>query len=69
MLDGVLDGTLNAAFADGPITHPGLEGMPVYREEMMIVTPHGHPPHQTGQRCEWLQYLCLSRQLFLSSPL
>jgi DNA-binding transcriptional LysR family regulator len=46
MLDGVLDGTLNAAFVDGPITHPGLEGMPVYREEMMIVTPHGHPPIQ-----------------------
>lgn len=44
MLDGVLDGTLNAAFVDGPITHPGLEGMPVYREEMMIVTPNGHPP-------------------------
>ena len=46
MLDGVLDGTLNAAFVDGPITHPGLEGMPVYREEMMIVTPNGHPPIQ-----------------------
>ncbi|SQB39718.1 LysR family transcriptional regulator [Citrobacter koseri] len=28
----------------GPITHPGLEGMPVYREEMMIVAPHGHSP-------------------------
>lgn len=44
MLDGVLQGHLNAAFVDGPITHPGLEGMPVYQEEMMVVTPHGHPP-------------------------
>lgn len=67
MLDGVLDGTLNAAFVDGPITHPGLEGMPVYREEMMIVTPNGHP-HSAGQRRQRLQYLRLSRQLFLSPP-
>lgn len=43
MLDGVLEGKLNAAFIDGPLMHPGLEGMPVYQEEMMIVAPHGHP--------------------------
>jgi len=44
MIDGVLDGTLSAAFVDGPIMHPGLEGIPVYQEEMMIVAPHGHEP-------------------------
>ncbi|CAM6189705.1 LysR family transcriptional regulator [Citrobacter sedlakii] len=44
MLDGVLEGHLNAAFIDGPVPHPGLEGIPVYKEEMMVVAPHGHPP-------------------------
>lgn len=44
MIDGVLEGTLSAAFVDGPIMHPGLEGIPVYREEMMIVAPAGHEP-------------------------
>lgn len=42
MLEGVLEGHLNAAFVDGPITHPGLEGIAVYQEEMMVVTPQGH---------------------------
>lgn len=31
MIDGVLEGTLSAAFVDGPLSHPELEGMPVYR--------------------------------------
>lgn len=44
MIDGVLEGTLSAAFVDGPVMHPGLDGMPVYQEEMMIVAAHGHPP-------------------------
>ncbi|UXY08849.1 LysR substrate-binding domain-containing protein [Kosakonia sp. ML.JS2a] len=43
MIDGVMEGKLSAAFVDGPIMHPGLEGIPVYREEMMIVAPYGHP--------------------------
>lgn len=38
----MLEGTLSAAFVDGPLSHPELEGMPVYREEMMLVTPAGH---------------------------
>ena len=42
MIDGVLEGRLSAAFVDGPLMHPGLEGIPVYREEMMIVAPVGH---------------------------
>ncbi|HGK4672847.1 TPA: LysR family transcriptional regulator [Kluyvera georgiana] len=44
MTDGVLEGTLSAAFIDGPVMHPGLDGMPVYQEEMMIVAAHGHSP-------------------------
>jgi DNA-binding transcriptional LysR family regulator len=36
--------TLSAAFVDGPLVHPGLEGLPVFPEEMMIVAPFGHPP-------------------------
>ena len=44
MTDGVLEGTLSAAFVDGPVMHPGLDGMPVYPEKMMIVAAHGHPP-------------------------
>lgn len=43
MTEGVLEGTLSAAFVDGPVIHPGLEGIPVYPEEMMIVAPKGHP--------------------------
>ncbi|WP_039058350.1 LysR family transcriptional regulator [Enterobacter sp. Bisph1] len=42
MIDGVIEGQLSAAFVDGPIMHPGLEGLPVYREEMMIVAPVSH---------------------------
>ncbi|WP_318367837.1 putrescine utilization regulator PtrR [Enterobacter sp.] len=44
MIDGVLDGKLSAAFVDGPLMHPGLEGIPVYQEEMMLVAPGGHDP-------------------------
>jgi DNA-binding transcriptional LysR family regulator len=48
MIDGILEGTLSAAFVDGPLMHPGLEGLPVYREEMMIVAPRprAHHPRQ-----------------------
>jgi DNA-binding transcriptional LysR family regulator len=44
MIDGVTEGRLSAAFVDGPVMHPALEGVPVYQEEMMIVTPKGHAP-------------------------
>lgn len=37
MLEGVLEGKLNAAFIDGPINHTAIDGIPVYREELMIV--------------------------------
>jgi len=44
MLDGVLAGTLSAAFVDGPVLHPVLDGLPVWREEMVVVAPGGHRP-------------------------
>jgi DNA-binding transcriptional LysR family regulator len=42
-IDGVLEGKLSAAFVDGPVLHPSLDGVPVYEEEMVIVTPGDHP--------------------------
>lgn len=50
MIDGVLEGTLSAAFVDGPVAHPSLEGMPVYREEMMIVAHAGHEEIRRAQQ-------------------
>jgi DNA-binding transcriptional LysR family regulator len=66
MIDGVLEGTLSAAFVDGPLSHPELEGMPVYREEMMLVTPAGHA-EVTRHAGERQRRLRLSRQLLVSS--
>nr|WP_290445356.1 MULTISPECIES: LysR family transcriptional regulator [unclassified Pseudomonas] len=44
MLEGVLSGRLVAAFVDGPVLHPSLEGMPVFEEEMMLIAPLNHAP-------------------------
>ncbi|AFJ46790.1 putrescine utilization regulator PtrR [Shimwellia blattae] len=44
MLEGVLEGTLGAAFVDGPVLHPALEGVPVFDEEMMLIAPASHAP-------------------------
>ncbi|MCU5775303.1 LysR family transcriptional regulator [Erwiniaceae bacterium BAC15a-03b] len=41
MLDAVLAGDLSAAFIDGPVMHPAIEGMPVFLEEMVIIAPAG----------------------------
>ncbi len=49
MLDGVLDGTLAAAFVDGPVLHPALEGVRVFDEEMVVIAPAGHAPIQRAQ--------------------
>jgi DNA-binding transcriptional LysR family regulator len=43
-IDGVLEGRLSAAFVDGPVLHPALEGLAVYEEEMVIVAPADHAP-------------------------
>lgn len=44
MIDAVLDGSLSAAFVDGPLLHPQLDGVPVFEEEMVIVAPAEHAP-------------------------
>ncbi|QJI29087.1 LysR family transcriptional regulator [Pseudomonas sp. ADAK18] len=49
MIDGVLAGHLTAAFVDGPVLHPALEGVPVFEEEMVIIAPLHHPPITRGQ--------------------
>ncbi|MEX5669536.1 LysR substrate-binding domain-containing protein, partial [Pseudomonas neuropathica] len=39
MIDGVLSGRLAAAFVDGPVLHPALEGVPAFEEEMVLIAP------------------------------
>lgn len=54
MLDGVLEGKLNAAFIDGPLMHPGLEGIPAYQgrdDDRRATRPFRR---FAGQRGEWL---------------
>ncbi|MEA1065024.1 LysR family transcriptional regulator [Apirhabdus apintestini] len=49
MFDGVLDGALSAAFVDGPLLHPALEGIPVFDEEMVVIAAKSHPPILNAQ--------------------
>lgn len=49
MIDGVLDGRLVAAFVDGPINHPSLRGIPVFDEEMVVISPVQHMPIRRGR--------------------
>ncbi len=48
LLDGVLAGDLDAAFVDGPIGHPALEGVPVYEEEMVVIASTSHRAIKTA---------------------
>lgn len=49
MIDGVLEGRLVAAFVDGPIKHPAIDGIPVFDEEMVIIAPSQHAPVRRGR--------------------
>lgn len=49
MIDGVLAGQLAAAFVDGPVLHPALEGVPVFEEEMVVIAPLNHAPVRRGR--------------------
>lgn len=44
MIDGLLAGSFSAVFIDGPPRHPLLEGIPVFPEEMVIISALNHPP-------------------------
>lgn len=39
----VLDGRLAGAFVDGPVSHPNLEGAPVFDEELVLISAAQHP--------------------------
>ncbi|MGA8136743.1 MAG: LysR substrate-binding domain-containing protein, partial [Pseudomonas gingeri] len=49
MIDGVLSGRLAAAFVDGPVLHPALEGVPAFEEEMVLIAPLQHAPVRRAQ--------------------
>ncbi|KAB7896676.1 LysR family transcriptional regulator [Rouxiella sp. S1S-2] len=44
MIDGIMSGQFSAAFVDGPPKHPELEGVPVFDEEMVLISALNHPP-------------------------
>ena len=44
MIDAVLAGRLAAAFVDGPVQHPALEGVAAFEEEMVVIAPLNHAP-------------------------
>ncbi|WNW09943.1 LysR family transcriptional regulator [Pseudomonas sp. DTU_2021_1001937_2_SI_NGA_ILE_001] len=48
MIDGVLGGQLAAAFVDGPVRHPALDGVAVFEEEMVVIAPLNHAPIHSG---------------------
>lgn len=54
MVDNVLSGTLSAAFVDGPLSHPALGGIPVFNEEMMLITPQTLPRISSAQQVNGL---------------
>ncbi len=66
MIEGVLSGRLVAAFVDGPILHPTLEGVAVFDEEMVIIAPLQHAPITRGADVNGES---VPGQLFLSSSL
>ncbi|AYL15850.1 putrescine utilization regulator PtrR [Pseudomonas syringae] len=43
MLEGVIEGRLAAAFVDGPLSHPSLEGVEVFKEQMVVIAPGSFP--------------------------
>jgi DNA-binding transcriptional LysR family regulator len=49
MLDSVLSGQMSAAFVDGPLRHPELEGVELFEEEMLLITPSSHGPVSRAQ--------------------
>lgn len=44
MITGVAEGRLAAAFIDGPISHPMLEGRRAFVEDMLVIAPRHHAP-------------------------
>jgi DNA-binding transcriptional LysR family regulator len=44
LIDEVIEGRLVGAFVDGPVSHPQLEGVPVFDEQLVLISPANHAP-------------------------
>lgn len=44
LIDRVLEGELAAAFVDGPVSHPALTGVPVFGEELVLISAANRKP-------------------------
>jgi DNA-binding transcriptional LysR family regulator len=44
LIDRVLEGELAAAFVDGPLSHPALTGVPVFDEELVLISAVNRAP-------------------------
>jgi len=49
LLDGVLKHRLDVALVAGPVPHAELAQQPVFEEELVLITCHGHPPVASPQ--------------------
>ncbi|MBM7059471.1 LysR family transcriptional regulator [Pseudomonas sp. UL073] len=49
LMDGLLAGRLDAALVDGPLQHSELDGLPLFEEELQLITPIGHAPVHSAQ--------------------
>ncbi|MYM90285.1 LysR family transcriptional regulator [Rugamonas sp. FT82W] len=49
LLDGVLKHRLDVALVAGPVPHAELAQLPVFEEELVLITCHGHPPVASPQ--------------------
>lgn len=54
LLDGVLKHRLDVALVAGPVQHAELARLPVFEEELVLITCHGHPtvtsPQEVARR-------------------
>jgi DNA-binding transcriptional LysR family regulator len=52
LIGEVLDGRLAGAFVDGSVSHPHLEGAPVFDEELVLISAARHPPIQCAKEVD-----------------
>ena len=48
LLEGVLAGRLDAALVDGPLELAGLDGVPLCKETLVLISEADHPPVRTA---------------------
>lgn len=44
LIEGLIAGRLDAALVDGPLEYAELDGLPLFEEELVLITPVGHAP-------------------------